>query len=88
MGRILHNDKRTDDCTGKTARYQTGWSGRDLETDDGKVPASGDGIEGEDFLRDSPTGRGSGSGDKGWLTCNAHPLEVTLSGRGLGISPH
>ena len=88
MDRLLRNDKQPTHCIGQTDRDQTGWRGRDLEMDDSEVTVSGDRAGGKGRLRDSPTGRGSGSGDKGWLTCNAHSLEVTLSGRGLGISPH
>ena len=88
MVRLSRNDERPADRTGKTARDQTCRRGRDLDTDDGEVPASGGGAGGKVRLRDSPTERGSGSGDIGRHICNARPLGGTLSGRVLGVSPH
>ena len=66
----------------------TGQRGRYLEIDDGDVPTSSDGAVGEGRLRDSPTCWGSGSVGRGRHTCNARPLVGTLSGGGLGVSPH
>ena len=88
MVRLLRNDDRPDDRSGQTARDQTGWRGRNLETADGEVPASGDGAGGEGRLQDRPTVRGSGSRDRERHTCHVRPLGGTLVGRGLGVSPH
>ena len=88
MGRLSRNDEHPADHTGQAARDKIGRSGRELETDDGKVPASGDGAGGKGRLRDRPTYWGSGSGDRGRNTCNARPLGGTLSGRGMGFYPN
>ena len=88
MGRLSRNDERPADCTGKIARDQTCWRGRDLDTHDREVPSSGGRAGGKVCLRDSPTDRGSGSGDRGRHIYNARPLGGTLSGRVLGVSPH
>ena len=65
MDRLLHNDEWPDDRTGQIARDHNGRRGRYLETDYGIVPASGDGAGGKCRLQESPTGRGSESGDRG-----------------------
>ena len=46
MVRLSRNDERPADFSVQSARDQTGWHGRILETTDGKVPDLGDGAGG------------------------------------------
>ena len=79
MGHLSRIDERPTDCAGQTARDQTGWRGRDMAFYDGEVPALGDRERGKECLRDSTTGGGSGSRDRGWHSCNARILGRTFS---------
>ena len=55
---------------------------------DDKLPDLGDGAGGKGRLRDRTTGRRSGGGDKGRHSYIVRPLGGTLTGGGLGVSPH
>ena len=79
MGRLSVIDERLADCAEQTARDQTGWRGRDMAFYDGEVPALVDRERGKECLRDSTTGGGSGSRDRGWHSCNARILVRTFS---------
>ena len=86
MGCLSRHDERPADRTGQADRDQTGQGRRNLAAVDGKVPDLGDRAVGEGRLQDISTDQGSRRRDRGRHTCNASPLEGTVSVRGLGFS--
>ena len=88
MGRLPCHDERLDDCTGQSARGQTGQGWLNLAAVDGKVLAISDGEGVQGHLWDITSSPRYGGRDRGWDSRHETAVATAFPGRRLGFPPH